>query len=53
MSNYAVIVDVVFGMYLVNFIGALLNARFIDRPVVRGYWDIAIGVVLFLLVLGT
>lgn len=53
MSNYAIVVDVMLGVYLVNFINAFLNGALSTLPKARVWIDVLIGVILLFLVLGT
>ncbi len=51
MTNYAVIVDVMLGVYLANFAGSFPNRAFLERPKARLWADVALGVLLLLLAL--
>jgi hypothetical protein len=50
MSHFAVIVDVMFGVYLVNFISGWVAEFFAARPKARMWAEIGIGIILLLLV---
>ncbi len=53
MSNYAIILDVMFGIYLMNLIRSILGGEFfLERPRLVMWLDRAIGVLLLLLVIG-
>jgi hypothetical protein len=51
MSKFSIFADVVFGIYVANFMGSYLNSRFDGRPKARVWADIAVGIFLLLLVL--
>ena len=51
MSNFAIIVDVMFATYLMNFIISLLTGLTTHKSASTKFWlDIAFGVILLILV---